>query len=214
MLAVVFGASCSGKSTLAALLRALLPDVAVHDFDEDGRSPPWDRAWRRSRTEDWLRAAVDERGRRRDLLLLGGVPGEVLASPSAIRLDGLTFCFLDCADDERVRRLRERGPVEPHPLWDHVAWGAWLRFHAADPAWFDGPLRGDGGGGLAWERIERWAAGDLRWRIERVDTTRARPDESAAAVASWLRERQGERDAGVLPLSGRWWDGATTKAGS
>jgi adenylate kinase family enzyme len=36
MLAVVFGASGSGKSTQAALLRDSLTDVAVHDFDAVG----------------------------------------------------------------------------------------------------------------------------------------------------------------------------------
>ena len=206
MLAVVFGTSGAGKSTQAALLRDLLPDVDVHDWDEVGGSPPPASWWRRG-TREWI-----ERARRddRDLLVLGGVPGEILAAPGAVELDGLAFCLLDCSDDERVRRLREReregsAPMSPHQLWDHVAWGVWLRFHAADPSWWTGPIRRDDDG-YAWSRWESWQAGDPRWRIERVDTTGRPPAETADELAAWFRARQAERDAGTLPLSGRWWD--------
>ena len=201
MLGVVFGASGSGKSTHAALLVDLLPDVAVHDWDEVGGSPPWDNEWRRRGTIEWVERA---RNASSDLIVLGGVPGEVLACPGVTELDGLAFCLLDCADDERVRRLREREqPISPHELWDHVAWGVWLRFHAADPSWWTGPIRRDD---YCWARWESWRAGDPRWQIARVDTTDQAPEETAAELAAWFRARQVERDAGTLPLSGRWWD--------
>jgi energy-coupling factor transporter ATP-binding protein EcfA2 len=207
MLAVVFGASGSGKSTQAGLLRRLLPEVAVHDFDDVGGSPPWDNAWRRRGTSRWIERA---RGHERDVLVLGGVPGEVLALPGAVELDGLAFCLLDCSDVERVRRLVERERddlISPHQLWDHVAWGVWLRFHAVDPRWWAGPLRGGDDDGLSWSRWETWRRGDRRWRIERVDTTGRPAAETAEALSAWFRARQSERDAGTLPLSGRWWDG-------
>jgi hypothetical protein len=206
MLAVVFGASGSGKSTLAPLLAGLLSDVAVHDFDDIGGSPPWDNAWRRRGTSAWVERAHAET---RDVLVFGGVPGEVLAIPGAVELDGIAFCLLDCSDEERVRRLvareRERA-ISPHALWDHVAWGVWLRFHAADPGWWAGPLRGTGDDGLVWRRWGSWRAGDPRWSIERVDTTGREPRETAGSLATWFRARQAERDAGTLPLCGRWWD--------
>jgi hypothetical protein len=205
MLAVVFGASGSGKSTQAALLREALTDVAVHDFDEVGGSPPWDSGWRRGQTNVWIERARGESG---DTLLFGGVPGEMLASPAATDLDGLAFCLLDCSDVERVRRIvrRQAGePISPHQLWDHVAWGVWLRFHASDPAWWAGPIRADEDG-FSWSRWESWRAGDPRWRIDRVDTTGRPPAETARSLAAWFRARQAERDGGGLALSGRWWD--------
>ncbi len=204
MLAVVFGTSGAGKTTQALLLADLLPDVAVHDWDEIGGSPPPVSWWRRG-TREWIERA---RASERDLLVLGGVPGEILAAPAASELDGLAFCLLDCTDEERVRRLRAREgsrTVTPHELWDHVAWGVWLRFHAADPSWWTGPIRRDEDG-YDWSRWESWRAGDPRWRIERVDTTGRPPEETAAELAAWFRARQAERDAGTLPLSGRWWD--------
>jgi hypothetical protein len=72
------------------------------------------------------------------------VLGEVLAAPSAVEVDGIAACLLDCTDEERLRRIAERAPDEeydPHTLWDFVAWGVWLRFHHADPRFFAGPIR-------------------------------------------------------------------------
>ena len=209
MLGIVFGASGSGKTTQAALVRSLLPGVRVHDFDDAGGSPPLDLAWRRRTTSAWVERALGESP---DLLVLGGVAGEFLAAPSASELDGLAFALLDCGDVERVRRIVDRQreeAISAHELWDHVAWGVWLRFHAGDPGWWAGPIRGGGGGddGFAWSRWEAWRAGDPRWSIERVDTTDRAPAETADELAAWFRARQNERDAGTLPLSGRWWDG-------
>ena len=197
MLAVVFGASGSGKSTQAPLLQRRLPDVAVHDFDEIGGDRS-SEGWRRRATSGWIERA---RAATSDVLVLGGVPGEVLASGDAVHLEGIAFCLLDCADVERVNRLAARAPeiaITTHQLWDHVAWGVWLRFHAADPAWWAGPI---------WSRWESWKTGDPRWRIERVDTTDQTEAETADALASWFRACRRELDAGTLPLSGRWWDG-------
>ncbi len=203
MLAVVFGASGAGKSTQVALVRDLLPQVAVHDFDE-GADGGMDRAGRRLHTERWLRRFAESE---QDAILFGGVPGEVLASPGAPLLDGLTFCLLDCADDERARRLRARqegDPLDEHALWNHVVWGVWLRFHAADPRWFPGPLLGDGGGDLRWERWNGWDRDDPRWSIDVIDTTGEEPAATAARLVEWYERRREELRAGMLALSGAW----------
>ncbi len=203
MLAVVFGASCSGKSTQAALVRNALADVAVHDFDE-GAELSMGVPGRRLHTERWLArlAELDQ-----DAILFGGVPGEVLASPSAPRLDGLAFCLLDCADNERARRLLARQAAESlddHALWNHVVWGVWLRFHAADPRWFAGPLRGDGGGDFRWERWTGWDRGDPRLSIDAIDTTGEESAATAARLVEWFERRRAEFRAGTLALSGSW----------
>jgi energy-coupling factor transporter ATP-binding protein EcfA2 len=187
MLAVVFGASGSGKSTQAALLRELLPDVAVHDWDEVGGSPP-PKNWRQRGNREWIDRAC--RGDF-DFLVLGGVPGEVLAAPGAVELDGLAFCLLDCADDERVRRLSEReggNSLTPHQLWDHVAWGVWLRFHAADPGLVDGPDSPRGRG------LRLVALGIVARRRSTVEHRADRHDRPSPA-------RDGGRARGLVPCA-------------
>ena len=57
------------------------------------------------------------------LLLLGGVTGEVLASASATEVAGLAFALLDCTDAKRARRLRQRGSLDPHEIWNNIVWG-------------------------------------------------------------------------------------------
>jgi hypothetical protein len=45
------------------------------------------------------------------MLLAGQTPiGEILAAPSATRLDAISACLLDCTDHARIARLRARGP--------------------------------------------------------------------------------------------------------
>lgn len=95
--------------------------------------------------------------------------------------------------------------MDAHALWDHVARGVWLRFHAVDPQWVPGPLVGSDGGGLRWERLAGWQRGDPRWQIERLDTTDEAPGETAARLEAWLSARRREHDENRLPLSGAWW---------
>jgi hypothetical protein len=46
-----------------------------------------------------------------DLLLAGQTPlGELLAAPSAPRLEAISACLIDCDDETRVARLQSRGP--------------------------------------------------------------------------------------------------------
>lgn len=211
MLFLVSGSSGSGKTTLSRLVAERVPDVVVHELGELAEEP-WDgeRAWRRDLTERWLERAVEYAGEGRDLLLTEGVIGELLAAPSATRLDGIAACLVDCADEERLRRIHERAPdeiVERRRLWDFVSWGVWLRFHASDPQTWAGPLRGDGDETWGrWERWERWQAGDPRWSVFRLDTTGEPVERSVERLVAWIEEQRRLLAAGALPLSREWWD--------
>jgi hypothetical protein len=45
----------------------------------------------------------------KDVCLLGQIVlGEILASPSAAKLDGINFYLLDVSDFERIQRLKKR----------------------------------------------------------------------------------------------------------
>jgi hypothetical protein len=202
------GSSGSGKSTLTGLLEGRVDGLEVHELSERA-SEPWkgQPRWRSDLTEQWLREAVSLERAGRDLLVTEVVLGEVLAAPSAVEVDGIAACLLDCTDEERLRRIAERAPDEeydPHTLWDFVAWGVWLRFHHADPRFFAGPIRGNADPAFRWDRWAGWRAGDPRWSVFRLDTTVETPLESAARLVQWIGEQRRMLEQGTLPLSGRW----------
>jgi hypothetical protein len=69
--------------------------------------------------EAWLQRVLRYQDDGLDVLLIGQSPlGEVLATPSAVHLNGIAACLLDVADDERLRRLQRRDPGrwQPHTL--------------------------------------------------------------------------------------------------
>jgi hypothetical protein len=104
------GSSCSGKTTLALAVAGKLEHAAVHDFDEVGVPERADHRWRQRMTEFWVRRALQYQDRGIDLLLTGQSPlGEVLAAPSAPRLDAIAICLVDVADEVRRERLDARG---------------------------------------------------------------------------------------------------------
>jgi hypothetical protein len=211
VLFLLSGASGSGKSTLARAVADRVDDLAVHELGELAETP-WQRgavSWRRDLMEPWLERVVAYEAEGKDVLLTEIVLGEVLAAPSATRVEGFAACLVDCDDDERLRRLRVRDDGrarDPHQLWDHVAWALWLRRHSIDPQTFTGPIR-SGDTTWAWERWESWQAGDPRWTTFVLHTTGETVDASANRLAGWISDERQRRTEGRLPLSGRWWDG-------
>ena len=111
MLFLLFGSSAAGKTFALAALHGRVPGLAVHDFDEIGVPAGADAAWRHRAIEQWVRRALDYQAEGTDVLLAGQTPfGELLAAPSASRLDAISACLLDCDEDTRVARLLARGP--------------------------------------------------------------------------------------------------------
>jgi len=93
------GASGAGKTACMPDLARLLPEVALHDFDEGGVPPGAGKVWRQQTTEAWLRRGIAYAREDRDLVVSGGaVPGEVLACPSAAEAGPIALCLLDCGD--------------------------------------------------------------------------------------------------------------------
>ncbi|PRY12065.1 hypothetical protein [Kineococcus rhizosphaerae] len=187
------GSSCAGKTTVLPALRRL-PSLAVHDADELGVPSDADTAWRQSSLERWVRFALERQAEGVDLLLAGQSPlGELLACPSAPRLDGLAVCLLDVEDDVRLARLRARDGDR----WDaaaldaFVGWGRWHRAHAADPRHHPEVVTTGGWAPMRWDRWSDWTAGDPRWAVETLDTTRTGPDAVAGRLAGWVTRRRG-----------------------
>jgi hypothetical protein len=189
MIFFVTGASGSGKTSCMPDLARLLPEVALHDFDEPGVPAGADKVWRQRNAEQWLQRGIACAREGRDLVVCGqAIHGEALACPSAPAAGPIAACLLDCADVLRVDRLRARGTYGA--TQDTLNWAAWQRVHAADPTWRLDVLQDGAWPELRWERWADWKRRDPRWRVEVIDTTPLAPPEVAAAVARWVRRER------------------------
>jgi hypothetical protein len=195
------------------LAREVIARVARMEVRELGEiaAEPWDRNssglwWRRDLTERWIRRALELEADGVDLLVTELVLGEVLAAPSAMRVSGIAACLLHCADEERIRRLRARGEIDDTELQHFLNWSDWLVGHCADPQFWLDPILSDGDTTWSWERWRHWAAGDPRWSVLVIDTGEASVFDSATRLISWIEQQRERRAAGLLALSGRWWD--------
>ena len=80
--------------------------------------------WRQETTEYWLQQALVHQVEARDTMICGGaVLGEVLACPSALKINGISACLLDCADAVRIDRLRASG--KRGAAQGMLNWAAW-----------------------------------------------------------------------------------------
>jgi hypothetical protein len=206
VLLTVAGSSCSGTTTAARGCAG--PDgLVVHDFDEIGVPGTADTAWRQRSTEEWLQRVLAYQDRGLDVLLLGQSPlGEVLASPSAIPLDGIAACLLDVADDERLRRLdrRDGGRWTPAARQALLGWARWHRGHAADPRHRPDAIVAGGWPPMAWHRWTGWTRGDPRWTVAVLDTTGRTAGQSSAGLRRWVAAARADRAAGRLGLGPGW----------
>ena len=190
MLLMVTGASGAGKSAVLAELsgRDLGHVVECAEFDSIGVPEGADTAWRHSAVARWVDRAVDLQSSGAHLLLCGQVPlGELLAAPSAERLEGLEVCLLHCSPEVRRDRLRRRGEPEDS-LIHHVRFGEWFLRHTLDPSHSPEVIRVASPTPMRWDRWEGWAPGDPRWQAHIVDTDPLTPTEVADQVATWARQ--------------------------
>jgi hypothetical protein len=195
MLFSVAGSSCSGKTT-AARECAGLDRLAVHDFDEVGVPPAADVRWRQQALEGWLQRVLDYQARGVDTLLTSQSPlGEVLAAPSADRLDGIAACLLDVDDDVRLERLRRRDPgvYSTRAEQAFVGWARWHRGHAANPGHLLEALTSHGWPGMRWERLAGAGREGGLWRVTVIDTTGRTPHETGAALRAWITAERAAR---------------------
>jgi hypothetical protein len=207
VLFLLFGSSGAGKTFALEALHGRVSNLAIHDFGEIGVPSDADRAWRQRANEIWLRRALDYQAQGVDVLLAGQTPlGELLATPSAVLIDGIAACLFDCDDQTRIERLHARGSewlASAHgELSDYLAWAAWMRRHAADPSWLPEVIVAeDGLPGMRWDRWSGWESDDPRWRVRVVDTTRLPVDELADGLVAWIGEERGLLQSGAHPLA-------------
>ena len=155
-----------------------------------------------------MRRALDYQVEGADLLPAGQTPfGELLAAPSASRLEAISACLLDCDDETRVARLQARGPEwfarTGGELQDYLDWAAWMREHAADPSSRTEVIRHEATlGEMQWSRWSSWRAGDSRWRVPVIDTSALPVEKVADELTEWISEERALFRSGAHPLAG------------
>lgn len=189
MLFSLTGASGAGKSTVLAHLAGTDWGASVRlvEFDSIGVPADADTAWRHGAIETWVQRALDAQDAGEHMLLCGQVPmGELLAAPSADRLDGVAVCLLDCTPEARTERLLRRGE-DPGSIVHHNRFGEWFRAHTVDPQHAPEVIVVDSGPAMRWERWADARRGDPAWQAEIIDTDDATPEQTAARVEKWVR---------------------------
>lgn len=126
---VVTGASGTGKSTITAPLRSLLPECLVLETDVTLHVAAlgWD-TWRNT----WLQLAHAAALGGQVTLLTGSLTPDQLERLPARKLIGpIHFALLDCPDDVLADRLRARpawrGSSTEAKIIEHQRFEAWLR---------------------------------------------------------------------------------------
>jgi hypothetical protein len=182
VLLLLTGASGVGKSTCRIAIEAALGDeldcVELRDVVPIPAAP--DVAWRQRSVEAVVQRAL---AGHRDLLLAGDpvAPGELIAAPSADRLDRVAVCLLDCDSGSQTERLRRRGDPE-ELLPRHVAFADWMRGHVRDPRHMPEVIMDGGWAAMRWERLAR-----ADWSFDVIDTSGRSAADVAADSLAWVR---------------------------
>jgi hypothetical protein len=149
------------------------------------------RVWRQRAAEAAVRRALELQADERHLLLAGDpVPAaEVVAAPSAPKLDAIAVCLLDVSPEAQAARLAGRGD-HPTLLPDHLAFAEWMRRQATDPLHMQHVVSDGGWDEMCWERLAQLAPD---WGMHTIDTTEMTKQEVADAVLDWCRRALGGR---------------------
>jgi hypothetical protein len=187
---LVTGSSGAGKSTARRLISdQLSPGVECIELGHVAVMPRFPtKAWRQRATEAAVRRAVALQAEGRHLLLSGDpvAAGEVIAAPSAARLDAIAVCLLDVDREVQAARLGARGD-DPALFGDHEAFADWMRGHALDPRHMPHVLTLEGWEEMRWERWIDRAPGEGSWSMHVVVTSRMTRDQVADHVLAWCR---------------------------
>ncbi len=179
----ISGASGSGKSSIIPDLQKLLgKDFVVFEFDSIGVPKDADTQWRQQTTEQWLRKILEEE---KNVTLVGQMAiGELLACPSALKIQNINYYFLDVQDKQRVERLKQRGDTpDKHTL----AWADWLRKHHKDPAYKQHVIKDNCWSELdfsLWDTLTVW---NSKANIMFLDTTGLSINEVALEIAKDIK---------------------------
>lgn len=185
MIYVITGASGSGKTTCIPYIQKQLPEYKVVDFDDIGVPECADKIWRQVSTEKWLQHALLQE---RPMVICGQmVIGEIISCPSFHKIKKLEGYLLDCADIQRINRLRKRDTYGANQ--DTLNWSAWLRLHHTDPAWEKHVITENAWEELdfkGWSTIKSWEEAGLV--LNTLNTSRIGKEKVANQLVQWIKQ--------------------------
>jgi hypothetical protein len=203
MFFLISGAPATGKSSVVKSLKDKLGNCDCHDSDEIMVETGTQR---RVSNEEWISKALEAQAKGNDFLLSTQSPfGEILAAPSAIKLDGIKCCLFDCNDFVRVERYLARPQDEKWPLgMDTLCWAVFHRMHAVDPQWEQRVIVDNELPEFGWDRWTNWQKGDKRWDVKIIDTSENTVEHTANLVSEWIVDEK--RKPQVLTPENKWWE--------
>lgn len=188
------GASGAGKSTVRAMVEQELSPLVecvelAHVLPPSG--PPT-LGWRQQATEAAVCRAAELQADGRHLLLAGDpvAAAEVVAAPSALKLEAIAVCLLDISPEAQAVRLTQRGD-DPALLHHHQAFAEWMRRHADDPLHMTNVVSTGAWEEMRWERLRHLGSG---WRMKIIDTTDVTRRAVADEAANWCRHALEDRE--------------------
>lgn len=188
MLFFVTGASGSGKTSVIPLLKDILPDISIFDFDEMGVPKNADKIWRQKNTDYWVKKAYEYQLQEKDICVCGqAVLGKILCCPSASLLKEIFVCHLECQDAVRINRLRKRNTYGVNQ--EMLNWSAWLRMHIIDPTWHQDVITKDSWKEMRWDNLNKYSKTIDLWKAYSIDTTNLSKKEIAKKIAEWITEK-------------------------
>ncbi|MFO1500269.1 MAG: hypothetical protein U1G07_18090 [Verrucomicrobiota bacterium] len=202
MFFLVTGASGVGKSTVRKLIEPEFADVLeAAELGMLGSAPKWNIEWRHRTVERAVQRALEVQQQGKHFLLCGDPvpPGEVWASPSAERLEGLAVCLLDADEPTQTSRLARRGD-DMRLIGHHVAFAAWMRHHVTDHRHRPEVITQNAWPQMRWDRWVGIAADQPPWGAHLIDTSNLSARQVAHLVAQWLRQQIPARMPAARPV--------------
>ena len=202
MLYILSGAAASGKSTMIKLLKPELKDAECYDYDDIPVSTAEERCLA---AEEWIKKALKAQEEGKDFILATHSPlGELLACPSAIELNGISPCLLDCNDFVRTDRYRARPQFEEWPLGqDTLCWAVYHRMHAKEPGWEQRVIVNPDLSDFRWDRWTGLKKGDKRWNVKIIDNSLLAGEECLSILLEWIKAKKNENN--YLSKASEWW---------
>lgn len=130
VIAFITGTSGAGKTTLVNELKKMdLNKIRTYDFDEGGVPEGADENWRKQRTEEWLKKAINNINEGSSTIICGVcVPEEIKECSNYSEKLNVYYGFIHINEDEIIKRLSQRGWNE-NLIRDNVNWAKRLEMN-------------------------------------------------------------------------------------